>query len=305
MKLVLVLPGGGACGRWQAGVLQYLFEQGIFPNLNLICGTSVGGLNALLVSKYKDNFGAAGQVWAGITSSKDVYNGMFQFNGFWDYVGMGGQTFKTNGGKSVLDPVGLYHLLDTQFGNMALKDLKIPVVITTTDLSLGEKLVFSTDKNPDYKAADLGKATSAIPLAFPAFQEQVDTLTDLCVDGGTLRNNPVCYAIEAGATHIILIGTSPDTYPRKDIKNNVVNIAMRIPDVIMHSNEEASWDEKGHYEDKSKLNPALFPPIKFLDIYPQTDTGSALDFSTTGLFAQGYNYAKDNYPPDIIAAFLR
>jgi predicted acylesterase/phospholipase RssA len=305
MKLVFVLPGGGACGRWQAGVLKYLFDMGVFPKINLVCGTSVGGLNTLLIGKYLKNFEKAADLWASIKSNKDIFNGMLQFNNFFDYVGMAGQVFKSNKGKSVLDPVGLYHLLDREFGDMFLKDTQVPVVITTTDIATGEKLIFSTEKNPFYKAADLGKATSAIPLAFPAVEVYVENKIDLQSDGGCLRNNPVCYAIESGATHIILIGTSPDVYPRREIKNNVLDIALRIPDVIMHANEEASWDTKGDYELLHALLPDKYPQIKIYDIYPEHDTGSALNFGNVEQFGFGYNFAKDKMPPEIIEAFLK
>lgn len=304
MKLAFVLPGGGACGRWQIGVLKYLYDMGVFPKINLVCGTSVGGLNTLMVGKYLNNFQAAVDLWSNIKSNKDVFNGMLQFNSFWDYVGMASQIFKTNQGKSILDPVGLYHLLDTNFGNMQLKDLLVPIIITTTDMSTGERLTFDSTKNPLYKCADLGKCTSAIPLAFPAYPEYVNNQLDLCVDGGLGRNVPIDCAISAGSTHIILIGTSPDAFPREEITNNVLSIAMRIEDIVMHAFEEDCWNSKENYEEKSKLNSVIYPPIKILDIYPQESTGSALNFSNVEQFAAGYNYAKDNLPQEVFTAFL-
>jgi predicted acylesterase/phospholipase RssA len=305
MKLAIVLPGGGACGRWQIGVLKYLYDTGlIFDNIDLVCGTSVGGLNALLIGKYKTNFQPACDMWTRIKSNKDIFLGMLQFNTFWDYLGMAGQTFKTNKGKSILDPAPLYHLLDKEFGDLKLIDMKVNMIITTTDMSTGERMAFTTDTDPFYKCAELGKATSAIPLAFPGVNLAVNGKNDLHNDGGILRNNPVCYAIDRGATHIILIGTSPDKYPRKEIKNNVLDIALRMQDVIMHANEEASWDEKEDYEDRMKLNSNL-PTIKFLDIYPEESTGSALDFSNVEQFGKGYGYARENLPPIILESFLR
>jgi hypothetical protein len=46
------------------------------------------------------------------------------------------------------------------------------------------------------------------------------------------------------------------------------------------------------------------PPIKFLDIYPDTSTGSALQFGNVEQFAAGYQYAEKNYPAELLAAFL-
>jgi hypothetical protein len=101
---------------------------------------------------------------------------------------------------------------------------------------------------------------------------------------------------------VILIGTSPDAYPAKPIKNNILEIALRLQDVVMHSNEEASWDEKEDYEARMKTE--NLPPIKFLDIYPDTSTGSALQFGNVEQFAAGYQYAEKNYPAELLAAFL-
>jgi predicted acylesterase/phospholipase RssA len=307
MRLALVLPGGGACGRWQAAVVKYIVDKlaALNKKIDLICGTSVGGLNALTLGKYADNMQGFVDLWAGIKSNKDIYNGMLQFNNFWDYVGMAGQIFKSNKGKSILDPVGLYHTIDRVFGDMRLKDLKIPVIITTTDMDTGERMIFSTDKNPDYKCADLAKATSAMTLAFPGVELETAGVTDLHTDGGTLRNNPICYAIDAGATHIILVGTFPDAYPKKKTKNNILEMALRLMEIEMHENEETSWDAKKEYENKRKLAPNLFPEIKIIDMYPEKSTGSALNFANCEQWAAGEEFATDKYPPEVIEAFLR
>ena len=304
MKLVFVLPGGGACCRWQAGALYYFLTQlqalGVKPDL--MCGTSGGGLNSLKVAK-GEGPEALKALWAGVKSNKDIFNGMVQFNNIFDDIGMVSQTFKDNKGVSVVDPVGLYHLADKEFGNTELKDLALPVIIATTDMSTGERMAFSTAANPTYKCADLAKATSAIPLAFPGVNIYVNNQNDLHNDGGILRNNPVCYAIDAGATHIILIGTSPDSYPRADVKNNVLAVAVRLQDVIMHANEEESWEEKEDYEQRMKTDPTL-PPIKFLDIYPAEPTGSALNFGDATLWDRGAAFAQASYSSAQLAAFL-
>lgn len=48
----IVLSGGGAAGRWQAGVLTALSQAGVTQKASVIIGTSVGGLNAALFSAY-------------------------------------------------------------------------------------------------------------------------------------------------------------------------------------------------------------------------------------------------------------
>lgn len=308
MKLVVVLPGGGACGRWQEGVLKYFYDIGLFPKVSLICGTSVGGLNTLLMAKHIADFEKSVDLWETIRENKNVFLGMLQLrSGFWlipDGIGMLSQIFNTNKGKSVLDPSPLYHIIDKEFGEAALRDFKVPIKITTTDLYTGKRLVFSSEKNPLYKASALAKSTSAIPLAFPAVEERVDAQDDLCVDGGLGRNNPVDVAIKSGATHILLIGTSPDEFPRKVIKNNVIDIAMRIPEIVMNTFEEECWEEKEYYEEKRKLDPTL-PQIKFLDLYPKKSTGSTLNFGNVEQLLEGYSFAKSVVTEKIIEDFLK
>lgn len=306
MKLAIALPGGGACGRWQAGAVKYLLEliTDVGHNVDLICGTSVGGLNTLITSKYINVPQKIYDLWENIRSNKDVFLGMMQFNNFWDYIGMMGQTFKTNKGLSILDLSPLYHLLDTTFGDSQLKDLLTQAIITTTDMNTGERLIFDSTKNPLYKCADLGKCTSAIPLVFPAFPETVNGLTDLCNDGGVGRNNPIDVVIENSSTHIILIGTSSDVFPRVDMKADVLSIAMRMQNVIMHAFEEDSWKAKEQYETYHQLAPDKYPLIKFLDIYPQESTGSCLDFSNIEQFDKGYNYTKTNITRDVLIKFF-
>lgn len=47
LKQALVLAGGGSKGAYQAGCIKALIELGY--NFNIVTGTSVGALNALLV----------------------------------------------------------------------------------------------------------------------------------------------------------------------------------------------------------------------------------------------------------------
>lgn len=61
----LVLCGGGAAGRWQAGVLAALAQQGVLGRCKVIAGTSVGGLNTGLFGL----FGAVSPVPSDIPTS--------------------------------------------------------------------------------------------------------------------------------------------------------------------------------------------------------------------------------------------
>ncbi len=55
VKTALVLSGGGARGAYEVGVLRYLREElprrlGHMPRFDIVCGTSVGAINAAFVA---------------------------------------------------------------------------------------------------------------------------------------------------------------------------------------------------------------------------------------------------------------
>ncbi len=71
----IVLAGGGAKGSFEVGALRYLYDHGVRPNI--ICGTSVGAINAI---KLAEGEGAPMQglsglesLWLGLNKNEDMY----------------------------------------------------------------------------------------------------------------------------------------------------------------------------------------------------------------------------------------
>ncbi len=50
MATGIVLGGGGTLGDFQVGALKFLYEKGILPDIKCVCGTSIGAINAVIVS---------------------------------------------------------------------------------------------------------------------------------------------------------------------------------------------------------------------------------------------------------------
>ena len=50
MQTGIVLGGGGTLGDFQVGALIFLYEKGILPDIKCVCGTSIGAINAVIVS---------------------------------------------------------------------------------------------------------------------------------------------------------------------------------------------------------------------------------------------------------------
>ncbi|MBI2395336.1 MAG: patatin-like phospholipase family protein [Deltaproteobacteria bacterium] len=69
-RVALVLSGGGARGAYEAGVLRYIceelpLERGVRPWFDVVCGTSVGALNACYVAATADVLDrSAALLWA-------------------------------------------------------------------------------------------------------------------------------------------------------------------------------------------------------------------------------------------------
>ncbi|MBO7516164.1 MAG: patatin-like phospholipase family protein, partial [Spirochaetia bacterium] len=60
-KIGLVLAGGGGKGSYQLGVWKYLTEIGLTKKISVISGSSVGALNAILLSLC--DFDTAVNIW--------------------------------------------------------------------------------------------------------------------------------------------------------------------------------------------------------------------------------------------------
>src|SRR5659263_602237 len=54
MPTGIVLGGGGTLGDFQVGALRFLYEKGILPDIKCVSGTSIGAINAVIVSTGKD-----------------------------------------------------------------------------------------------------------------------------------------------------------------------------------------------------------------------------------------------------------
>jgi len=175
---ILALSGGGFRGLYTATVLAALEEALGAPlaqRFDLICGTSVGGILALGLSKEM--------------SAQDLKN-LFLHHGrqiFSQRLILGGIAFfarHTN--------VGLKKVLTKEFQDTTVGDLNHPVLIPTVNYATGLAKVFKTPHHEkleiDHKTSlvDVAMATSAAPTYFPIYA----TSRGKFVDGGLVANAP-------------------------------------------------------------------------------------------------------------------
>ncbi len=160
MDITLALGGGGSRGISHIGVIRRLEKEGF--RIKAIAGSSFGGLVAILYALgYRPN------------DLEEMFASLDQRQFY-------GRT--ANDGPALLGLAGVTQLLESVIGDRTFADLRIPCVVTATDLKGGTEVILS-----EGRLVDAILATIALPGIFPARHVGEFEL----VDGGTLDPVPV------------------------------------------------------------------------------------------------------------------
>ncbi len=214
---VLSLDGGGMRGIIPATVLQYveerLIEKTKNPNtrladyFDLIVGTSTGGLLACFFLTPNPNNGE------NLPSTKYTAAEALEF-----YTEEGYSIFNNSKRKGYsvsrfwnaakYSPSHLEKLLLQQFGDLKMRDLIKPCVVTTYDMESKSAFFFDSreaaEKKREFYLRDVMRSTSAAPTYFPpACIENLKTnhfMTN--IDGGVFANNPAMCAYAESRTTV-------------------------------------------------------------------------------------------------------
>lgn len=224
----LVLAGGAARGAYEVGVLEHIVQRvskdlGYEVPLDILCGTSVGGMNACMMAAHADQprgrVAHMVAVWTSLSVDyllKPAARSVFDVaRGF---LGRGTSILEAG---AILDPTPLADLLqrsipferiDTHLRSGKLR----AVTVTATQLSSGRSVVFVQRRRahpvpwPEShqvapRAVRLRAihtlASSALPLLFPA----VPIDGRYYCDGGLLQNVPLSPARRLGARALIVV----------------------------------------------------------------------------------------------------
>lgn len=241
-RVAVVLPGGGARGAYEAGALSVLLPalEARGERVSIVCGTSVGAINAALVGSMADRppseIAAAGverwsQVRRGDVLGRIVGPGMAI-----KALRFLGEALEVPGVRlsSLLDPAPLRDSLERWIDWMALhrnvKQGQIDAVcVVATAVTKGRPIAFvettgalpkrSSSSPLQYVRAQLAgehvRASAAIPLLFPPVEvTSPAAVADFYIDGGTRLNSPIAPALALGADRVIVIGFEPFTGER-------------------------------------------------------------------------------------------
>jgi NTE family protein len=237
VRRALILSGGGARGAYEAGVLSYLFEElpqrlGYVPRLDIVCGTSVGAVNACHVAAFAHDPAAGAerlaQVWRQLS-----FGHVYQFGlkdaavfartllGFaWGTPLHGeAETARIHG---LLNTTPLEQLVVQQIPWRQLRrNLRAGLIqslcVATTEVSSGLTVIFvdnranaiptwTRDQLIVARAARVGPqhalASAAIPFLFPA----VRLGSGFYCDGGLRQHSPLSPALRLGANRVLAVG---------------------------------------------------------------------------------------------------
>ena len=190
MKRALILSGGGARGAFQVGVLKYLDEIGWKPDM--ICGSSVGAINAVCVGCGMTADEMA-KLWFECDRKK-----MYRFN--WRLV-LKSLLSRKKSFSALLDNRPMKHLLEKYIDFDRLKKSEIEILITAVRMRTSELNYFShLDITIDHIMA-----SGAMPMVFP--WQYIDG--EPYWDGGVMANVPVMPAIDRGFSEILVVLLSP------------------------------------------------------------------------------------------------
>lgn len=234
-KIGLVLPGGGARGAYEAGALSVLIPalEARGERIEIVCGTSVGGINAAVVAAVAAR--PAGEQasiflerWRSVRKS-NVISPVIGVGTALGLLRLAGEVLELPGlrAASLLDPSPLARSLehwidwDALHANVAGRLMHaVCVVATSLDRGLPVGFVESAEQPPrsdreiDYVHTRLEgqhvRASAAIPMLFPPVEITAPLgATGHYVDGATRLNAPIAPALALGADRVIVVGYEP------------------------------------------------------------------------------------------------
>src|SRR4051794_37446202 len=268
VQIGLVLPGGGARGAYEAGALSVLIPalEARGERVQIVCGTSVGGINAAVVAAVA-SLPAREQAegflsrWRAVRKS-NVISPVIGVGTGLGLLRLVGEVLELPGLRtaSLLDPSPLARSLDgwidwdALHANVAGGVMHaVCVVATSVERGLPVGFVESVAKPPrsdreiEYVHTRLEgqhvRASAAIPLLFPPVEVTAPLgAAGHYVDGATRLNAPISPVLALGAEKVIVVGYEPFAAERPVSRGSVP----RLADVAANALDGLLLDQVAH-----------------------------------------------------------
>ena len=231
-RVALVLAGGAARGAYEVGVIQHILEEvardlGRDVPLDILCGTSIGALNACALAAFADQPRARAarlaEIWTGLRVEELVQpdlRGILSMGTRWLRGARDAESVPAREG-GIVDPQGLERLIESAIPFAAIDDhlqrgLLEALTVSTTHVSSGRTVVYvhraaqdlppwSLDPTITPRAvritAQHAFASAAIPILFRAVRLE----GEFHCDGGLRQNVPLSPARRLGARGVIVV----------------------------------------------------------------------------------------------------
>lgn len=200
MKKALVLAGGGTRGSYQNGAVHALRQLGK-DDWDLVCGTSIGALNAALI--VQRDYEAMDDLWHHL-SHDQIINGTavldMNLNDMINERGEIRQMVKQFLKDKGVDISPLIHKIKTLYRPQAFFDSPIDFGCVAAKSRTKEAVYVTKEMMKEHGADWLIATASAYPV-FPMHTIEGETY----VDGGYADNLPIHEALSFGAQEIIAI----------------------------------------------------------------------------------------------------
>lgn len=288
MKRALVLSGGGARGAFQVGVMKYLSEINWKPDL--ICGTSVGAINAVAYGTGMSN--------DQLTNLWRTYHRKKMYRVTLPIIIRSLRSRKRFSPLSDTRP--LKGLLMEHLKIEDLRKSTTDILITALNMITGQIKFF----NQHAIEIDHLMAASAIPMLFP--WHYIDN--EPYWDAGLMVNTPITPALEKGAEEIIVVLLSPVGAFKQKIPRTPLEVAELVFEHFLigsytNSLPNSSWQvnpEAVCHETPLPDSPQLHlsgKGTRIITVAPTRMLGfkSLLNFSrrqADTLIEEGYNNAR-------------
>ena len=251
MKRALILAGGGSRGAFQIGVYKYLAERNWIPDI--ICGTSVGAINAAGIGSGLDTH-ALVRLWTTYNRRRMYRLNLIPFLSYF----LSGRAL-----KPLLDTRMMQAMVSDHVDFDHLKNNRTKVVISTVNVLTSRPCFFD---NSQIRLEHI-MASSAMPVLFP--WQYIDGVPHW--DGGTMANIPLQPALDFGADEIIIVQLSPVTHTPQALPKNV-RIALEMVFEQFLAGSYASAYANAHESSLTTLgvekNPLPSLQLKYTTKYP-------------------------------------
>jgi len=195
--IAFVFSGAGNRGPLQVGAVKALLARGIKPDM--LVGTSAGAINSVVLAAHGLDDPQITErmttLWSEATAAKIYPGNLFQIG--WRILSKEESIFPNRGVREMIQNA-------LPAGAKTFADLKIPLYITSTDLTSMRLFLFGEDKRAPL--LDAATASAAVPVIHPPVAYHDLQL----VDGGTVANVPISIAMDMGATQIYAINAGYD-----------------------------------------------------------------------------------------------